>query len=288
MEKKYGFTGYVLHKYGRELKQVVALKDFGDIKKGQFGGYIESEDNLSQDGECWVQQACIYGKAKVYENALVMIDARVYGNAKVHGYSMVAETAAVYGDADVQGCVFIGGHAKVYGHAQLFNHVEVSGRAKVYENACLCENVQIFGKAEIFGKAQIDGKTKVYDNAKVYGEAQVSGNSEVFEDAEVFDSARIGGNAKICHKAQVGNGVVLTHDEKVTEGYIPMYYQEYKHYNFEYRFANKGEWNELIILSKIVNTDKLIELIKERHGWTKREMRCNIYLKEIDEDVEVY
>ena len=47
-------------KYG--LYRIEALKDFGNVKKGDKGGWIEKEANLSQDGDCWV-----YGDAEVYE-----------------------------------------------------------------------------------------------------------------------------------------------------------------------------------------------------------------------------
>lgn len=32
------------------LYQIQATKDFGNIKSGDLGGWIESEDNLSQEG----------------------------------------------------------------------------------------------------------------------------------------------------------------------------------------------------------------------------------------------
>jgi conserved domain protein len=33
---------------GHKLYRVEALKDFGNVKKGSIGGFIEKEDNLSQ------------------------------------------------------------------------------------------------------------------------------------------------------------------------------------------------------------------------------------------------
>ena len=39
---------------GRTLYRIRALRDFNDVKKGNIGGYIESESNLSQEGDCWV------------------------------------------------------------------------------------------------------------------------------------------------------------------------------------------------------------------------------------------
>ena len=66
------------------LLRVIALKDFYDVKKGQLGGIIEKEYNLSQEGNCWV-----YENAMVYENARVRGNARVYGHAQVHGEAYV-------------------------------------------------------------------------------------------------------------------------------------------------------------------------------------------------------
>lgn len=52
------------------------------MSTGELGGWVESEDNLSHDGNCWVSEC-----AEVSE------DAKVYGNAKVSGH------ASVYGDS---------------------------------------------------------------------------------------------------------------------------------------------------------------------------------------------
>lgn len=68
--KKYELTTNTRTVAGRTLYQIRALASFGDVHAGDFGGYIEKEDNLSQAGTAWV-----YGNAQVYGNA------RVYGNA---------------------------------------------------------------------------------------------------------------------------------------------------------------------------------------------------------------
>ena len=39
---------------GRKLYRIKALKDFNNVKEGELGGYIESEQNLSQEGNAWV------------------------------------------------------------------------------------------------------------------------------------------------------------------------------------------------------------------------------------------
>lgn len=76
MEKKYKLTEETTTLYGRTLYRIEAIRNFGDVKAGERGGFVESEGNLSQDDKAWV---C--GDAKVYGNAKVCGDAWVYGNA---------------------------------------------------------------------------------------------------------------------------------------------------------------------------------------------------------------
>lgn len=66
MEKKYELTDEILKVGGRVLHRINALRNFGNIKQGEIGGWIENEDNLSHCGDCWV-----LGNAKVYGNAKV-------------------------------------------------------------------------------------------------------------------------------------------------------------------------------------------------------------------------
>ena len=71
---------------GRTLYKIRALRDFNDVKAGNLGGYIEGEENLSQDEDCWV-----YGNAQVYGDAHVYGNAWVYGNAKVYGDALISK-----------------------------------------------------------------------------------------------------------------------------------------------------------------------------------------------------
>src|SRR6056297_2406270 len=67
----------------RTLYQIKALRDFNDVKKGDLGGFIEKEENLSHTGNCWVSNLSkVYDDAMVYGNAWVTDDARVFGDAR--------------------------------------------------------------------------------------------------------------------------------------------------------------------------------------------------------------
>lgn len=47
---KYKLTNKKIDYLGRTLYQIEAVKKFGNIAKGQKGGFIEKKSNLSQDG----------------------------------------------------------------------------------------------------------------------------------------------------------------------------------------------------------------------------------------------
>ena len=110
--KKYELTEETVTVYGKTLYRIRAVRDFGSVKTGEFGGYIEKEENLSHFGNAW-----IYG------------DARVFGNAWVYSDARVSENAWVYGDARVSGDARVFDNAWVYGNAEVFNtrHFFVQG-----------------------------------------------------------------------------------------------------------------------------------------------------------------
>lgn len=85
---KYKLTNKKIDYLGRTLYQIEAVKKFGNIAKGQKGGFIEKKSNLSQDGNAWVYNyAMVYGDAKVYDCANVRSAAVVCDNAIVRSNS---------------------------------------------------------------------------------------------------------------------------------------------------------------------------------------------------------
>ena len=111
MERKYKLTDEHIQYNGHKLYRIQALKafkSFVDVKEGDFGGYIESEDNLSHSGTCWV-----FGNAKVFGNAEVCNNAKIYCNAKVFYNVEVCNNVKIYGNAKVYGNV------KIYGNAEI-------------------------------------------------------------------------------------------------------------------------------------------------------------------------
>ena len=128
MEKKYKLTDETIGFEGKTLYRIEALKDFGEIKKGDKGGFIASENNLAHEGDAWVSDnarvygdACVFGCACVYDNAWVSGNGQVSGNASVCGNARVYNHACVHGDARVYGDALVRGDACVCGDAEISN-----------------------------------------------------------------------------------------------------------------------------------------------------------------------
>lgn len=106
--KKYEFTGVTKETWTGTLHQIRAIRDFGNVKAGDIGGWIEKEENLSHDGDCWV-----FGDAEVYGNAVVYGDARVFGNARVYGNARVTTTVKTFGNAFIYKITVTDKHIKI-------------------------------------------------------------------------------------------------------------------------------------------------------------------------------
>lgn len=130
MNKKYSLTDKSITVNGKKLFQIKAEISFGSVTKGELGGYIEKEENLSHDGNAWVSNnARVCDNARVYDNAQVYGNAWVSGNAWVYGNARVCDNAQVYDNA------WVSGNARVYGNAWVSGDAHVSGNARVSGNA---------------------------------------------------------------------------------------------------------------------------------------------------------
>lgn len=146
MEKKYELTSLKSIISGTHVLRIRALRDFGAVKAGDLGGFVQSETNLSHDGNCWVHdnamvfdqarvesEAHIFGQALIYENAVVfggtaICDrARVYGRAAVYGRAVIRDDVSVFGEAKVCGTVIVLGSTVVRGAAKLLSGEFSSG-----------------------------------------------------------------------------------------------------------------------------------------------------------------
>lgn len=173
--RKYEITDRTMKKNGVTLHQIRAVMDIDDVvSSGDFGGWIENEENLSHEGNSW-----IFGNAKAYYGAQISGNAKVYGDAEVYG------DARVYGDAHIYGNAGLSGTANVFGSSSVYGNARVFGNARIYGDA------EVYGDATVYGNAGIGGNANVYGRAIVYGDAEVCGNARVFGNAKIANFAII-------------------------------------------------------------------------------------------------
>lgn len=185
--KKYELTNETKKIGGRILHRIKALIDFGDVKTGDLGGWIEKEENLSQEAQCWV-----YSNASVFDNAYVS------GNARVSGYARVFNDAKIFDNA------------RVFNDAYVCDDAHVFGNACIRSNAGICGNAYVSGNALVSGNAKVFGNAEVFDYASVFDHAYVSGNAKVFDNACIFSYAKICDNARVCENMQVSYSYTKT------------------------------------------------------------------------------
>ena len=134
----------------KTLYRIKALKSFSNVTKGDLGGYVQSEDNLSHNGLCWIyDNAKVFGNARIYDNAKVYYNAWVHDNAMVFNNARIYDNARVYNNAWVYDKAIIYDNARVYDNAKILDNVIVYGHGRVYNNDIVCGNARVY--SNIFG-----------------------------------------------------------------------------------------------------------------------------------------
>lgn len=210
MDKKYRLTDETIQHCDNTLYRIEALRDFKDVKKGDKGGFIESEKNLSHAYNCW-----IYGNAKVFDNAIVRDNACVYDNAEVYSNAVVYEEAIVAMNAVVYDRASIGDDAYISNYARIYDS------ARVFDSATISGNAKVFGNAEVYGDACIRGYADIFDDATICGCALICNGSRVYEEAIVSDNAVIMDNSNIHGKVKVdGMAYIIDADISRMDDYL--------------------------------------------------------------------
>ena len=162
---KYEITDITHEKYPF-LHRIRALRDIGnDVKAGDLGGFVESEENLSyeKDDEAW-----IYDDAIACDRSCVDSFAQMKENAVARNGACVSNASVMKGEARVEDSAYISGaylfeNARACGNAMVLVHPKTSlsptitGNANVY--GTVMGAVHIKGDALIFSREQICSDT---------------------------------------------------------------------------------------------------------------------------------
>ena len=109
--RKYELTDVTMKFEGRTLYRIRALRNFSDVDTGELGGWVESENNLSQEGDCWI-----------YDNAKCVDNARMYDNSTMYKNSIMCSSSRMYDNSRMCNNSILKGNDKLYG--KLVSRVE--------------------------------------------------------------------------------------------------------------------------------------------------------------------
>lgn len=162
---------------GRTLKlfRIVSLKKFKtktgyDVKEGEVGGFIEGEQNLSQNDFSW-----IFNTAMAFDDTL-LIDSSIHDQAKIFGNCIVT-------DCEIRGKVRVWGSCTL-NECRLTDNVDVSGECEV-------------AQTKVSNSSVITGKCKVV-RCTISGGSRIGGNCDV-TDTTLQDVSEITGKSIVEH-----------------------------------------------------------------------------------------
>lgn len=166
----------VIQIQGITLKRIKALRDINFVKTnknesfcfevgaGDLGGYIESEENLSQEGDAWIGEgAAAFGDARVKDSALVMgtveLEGEVSGNAFFRADNKKTESSNISSvDRDVKIC------DNAFIHV---GEIEATGKTYLFGNAYLTGAIYIEGSYEqSIPPVRVEGDVSIIANEK--------------------------------------------------------------------------------------------------------------------------
>lgn len=130
------------------------LHQIKNLNTGELGGWIEKEENLSQNrGSAWVSgNACVYDNARVYGNAQVSGNAEIFGNAQVSNRAKIYDNAKIGGGMEINGDVEIGGDVKLVINLRLTGDIKITTSLEKFID-------DIWGDAPVFAEKDIYGST---------------------------------------------------------------------------------------------------------------------------------
>ena len=203
---------------GELLCRIRALRDIPkiNVKTGDVGGFVSSDQNLSQDGNCWIfDDASVTGDAEVTEQATIHHHARVINFAKVTGDVRVMDHASVTGYSNISGhatvmnCATVAGYAFVTGNSTLKGHCWVRDDARIRQNATICEHCSISDSAIVQGYVTVAGHAIVRHEASLSDYCDIRGYAVIRGRSKISGAARIYGNP-VLHDCSVSGPTTIS------------------------------------------------------------------------------
>ena len=176
---------------------IQALRAFPGVEYGEIGGVVESEDNLSHDGHCWISfGGKALGDSRVIDNARVGMNVTLSGKAILCGHAS-ARNAIISGET-----TRIGGLSTICGED--------------YKNVVTIRNAVIDGTVVVCGRAFVCGTVK--DGIEAI--PKITGDVLISDCAQILDRAKLSGTAVVCGTSVVQQHAIVSGQAIILDGVI--------------------------------------------------------------------
>lgn len=205
--KKYEFTGNtkvvpqptILDDYSITIREIRAIRDLAThgVRAGDVGGWIENEENLSHEGDCWVgKDAYVYDRSEVVGDALVVCSkisggAHIGGNAYVQDSQILGKNSSIVDDAYVRGVIV---HGTLHAHSNAnFEDCVIFQYVKAMDEDIVVKTSNFYGENRLSKDTRIE-KSNIHDVQFRQGTHRIIGSSiesasgtELIGDIELED-----------------------------------------------------------------------------------------------------
>ena len=187
--KKYELTNEKIEHESKTLYRIRALRDFEDVKMGDLGGFVESEINLSQEGNCWI-----------------------YDDSKVRGGSVITDHSIIKNDSIVDNSIVMN-NSKVESSTIRYSIVDnsiiedstVMCSSKVENSTIECSEVLLVSNVDssiVMNNSKVESSTVMCNSKVDYSEVK---RSKVGANKSRFSNAKIESNADYIAIANIGS-----------------------------------------------------------------------------------
>lgn len=173
---------------GAPLYQIKSNCDFSDVKKGELGGYVQSEKNLSQYDDSWIYDGEVTGDVYINGNTKVGASEKEGQGVARFGNSLVVDNSSLYGGTIESK----NAHIK----NTVAHDIEIKGNNNVDIKSSQVSGCQ-FGDGVKVVNSHIDGAI-IGNNVYLSG-VNISGGVKIDDDVVIIDSDIFGSGDLTIH-----------------------------------------------------------------------------------------
>ena len=159
---------------GHTLHRIRALKDFGEVNKGDLGGFVENKNNLSHYGNCW-----IYDDAKAMDNSRIYDNSRMYDNSEMHDNSVMCDYSKMYDES------------KMYNNSKMYNKSRMRGDSRMHGDSRMFDNSAMYNNSEMYNKSRMHGYSIMFDYSRMFDNSAMYDNSVMYNNSELKNNDKL-------------------------------------------------------------------------------------------------